>query len=112
RVLSHAGAKLQTALTCGPVGAVDGEPTATQFGFRADVGTVARNDGLVVVPPRRGASGGYAACTFRLDELHATGIRKTFFRRVNDLHDVTMRAAGRKLLDRAAHLANRRPETG
>ena len=63
---------------------------------------VARHQALVVVAPGLGAAGGDAAGAFRLDEFDAARIGEAFLGRIDDLHDMAMRAGGGELGDGSA----------
>ncbi len=84
----------------GPVGAMDGETPAEPVGLGADLRAMARHQALVVVAPGLGAAGGDGTGAFRLDEFDAAGIGETFLGRIDDLHDVAVRAGSGKLTDR------------
>ena len=65
---------------------------------------------LVVGLPGLGAAGRDRAAAFRLDELDAAGIREGLLGRIDDLHDVAVRAGRGELRERLAHLRDRAPE--
>src|SRR5215217_4016527 len=94
---AHAGIKREQEFGRGPVGAVNAEAPAEPVGFAAQFDAMALNPGLIVVAPRFGAAGRDLTAAFRLYEFDAPGIRKCFFRGIDDLHQMSMRAARRKL---------------
>src|SRR6476646_9498888 len=109
-VVPHARMQHQQEFTRGPVSAMDSEAPAAQIRFGADRCPVTLDDALIIVAPRFSAAGSNAAGAFRLYKLDTAGIRKAFFSRINDLHDVSVRAGGRKLGDCVPHLANGGPQ--
>jgi hypothetical protein len=85
----------QQELTRRPIGAMDGEPPAAQIRFGADGCPMTLDDALIIVAPRFSAPGSNAAGAFRLYKLDTAGVRKAFFSRINDLHDMSVRAGGK-----------------
>src|SRR5947199_10823010 len=81
------------------VGAMHGKSPAEMLTFGAQRRAVPGDQRLIVAAPELGAAGGDAAQSLRLDELHASGIRKAFLRRVYDLHDMAARAVRGELPD-------------
>ena len=67
---------------------------------------------LVIGAPVLGAAGGDRAAALRLDEFDAAGIGEGLLGRIDDLHQVALRAAGRELRDRRADLVDRAPQVG
>ena len=66
----------------------------------------------VVGAPVLGAAGGDLAGALRLDELDAAGIGEGLFRRIDDLHDMALRAVAGKLRQDRADLLDRAPQVG
>ena len=102
RIVAHAGMQDEKEFARRPVGAMNSEAPAAQIGFRTDFGPMSCDDALIVVAPRLGAAGRNAACSFGLDEFNAAGIGKGFFRRIDDLYNMTVGARRRELRDCAS----------
>src|SRR5579862_5968800 len=96
---ANAGVQRQQELARRTIGAVDDEAPAEPIGLAADFIAVTRNARRVVRFPALGAAGGDAAAALGFDELDAAPIGESLFRRIDDLHDVAMRAAAGELCD-------------
>src|SRR5262245_20925513 len=92
-----------------PIGAMDGESPAVLVDLRADFRAMARNARLVVRAPVLRAPGGDLGKSFRLPELDPPRERKGLFNRIDDLHQVALRAGGRQSRQRRADVLDRAP---
>src|SRR5690242_1952354 len=110
RVVSHARMENEQEFTCRAVGAVDDETPAPEIGLGTDRRAVTRDDGLVIAAPSFGAPSGYGTRTFWFNEFDTARIGKTFFRRVDSLHQVAMRSRCGELGNGGADFADRRPQ--
>src|SRR5437660_178962 len=79
---AHMGVQAQQQFACRPVGAVDVEAPAKPAGLGTDIGAVAVDAQRVFGAPALGTAGRNGAAALRLDELDASGVRKSLLRRI------------------------------
>jgi hypothetical protein len=99
-------------LTGRPVSAMNGEAPAAQIRLRTNFRAMTRNDTLIIIAPGLRAARGDPAGSLGLDEFHAAGIWKAFFRRIHNLDNMPVGACRGELPDCAAHVTNGRPKVG
>src|SRR3954468_149582 len=102
--------QLEQQLVGRSIGSMDNEAPAETIRFGTDFGAMALDAGLIILAPALRASSGDGAGAFRFHELDASRVGKGLFRRVDDLDDMAVGAAGRQLGDGPMNVGNRTPE--